>query len=190
MKCNESYPQGSYEECQLDLGHRGDHEYFGKKWARPVPAETNEDVEALLDRAERATRAWGTDERNYPVIIERTQIYVVWVEGDCEDSALKNAADGAWEMDLGKESPIDGYDEVRRVDKNELRDAVSSEMGYEFGPRLQCPDCRRQSFRREWFHDPMRKCHGPIKWLESKAPNIRYRWYRDHEAHAGRAVAS
>lgn len=29
MKCEESYPQGSYEECQLDLGHRGDHEYLG-----------------------------------------------------------------------------------------------------------------------------------------------------------------
>ena len=41
MKCNEPYPQGSYEECQLDLGHRGDHEYFGKKWARPEPAEAH-----------------------------------------------------------------------------------------------------------------------------------------------------
>ena len=56
MKCDEPYPQGSYEECQRDLGHRGDHEYFGKKWARPEPAEPDPDVEAILDRAIRETR--------------------------------------------------------------------------------------------------------------------------------------
>lgn len=190
MKCHEPYPEGSYEECQLDLGHRGDHEYFGKRWSRPEPAESDENVEVLLDRADREARAWGTEERSYPVVIERTLTYVVWVDADGEDNALKNAADDAWEMDLSKESPIDGSDEVRRLEKWERQEAFRSEMGSEFGPRIQCPDCRRQSFRREWFHDPLRKCHGPIEWHESSAPNPRYRWDRKHQSTAGTEVAA
>ena len=190
MKCSEPHPQASYEECQLDLCHRGDHEYFGKKWARPELAEPNEDIEVLLDRADRETRAWGTDERRYPVIIERTVTYVYWADAASEDDALKHTASDTWEIDLSKEVGIDCTDEVRRLEKWERHDAFRSEMGYEFGPRIECPDCHRQSFRREWFLDPMRKCHGPIKWRESKAPNIRYRWSREHEAHPGRAVGS
>ncbi|UOB09138.1 hypothetical protein MQE23_08740 [Streptomyces sp. HP-A2021] len=189
MKCEESYPQGSYEECQLDLGHRGDHEYFGKKWARPEPAEPNEDVDVLLSRAVREARAWGTEERSYPVVIERTQTYVIWVDADCEDSALKNAADDSWEIDTSKEMPIDGSDLVRRLDKFERTEAFRSEIGSEYGPRIQCPDCGRSSFRREWFHNPMRKCHGPIEWDETQAPSPRYRWYRKQQAHAGAGVA-
>jgi len=190
VKCEESYPQGSYEECQLNLGHRADHEYFGTKWARPVPAEPDPDVEAILDRAIRETRTWGAEERRYPVVVERTLTYVVWVDADCEDSALKNAADDAWEMDLGKEAPIDGSDEVRRLSDFERTESWRSEIGSEYGPRIVCPGCGRFSFRREWFHDPFRKCHGPIEWRESQAPNPRWRWSRKHEAHAGRAVTA
>jgi hypothetical protein len=190
MKCEEPYPQGSYEECQLHLGHRGDHEYFGKKWSRPEPAEPNPDVEAILDRADRETRAWGTEERSYPVVIERTLTYVIWVDADCDDNALKNAADNCWEMDTSKETPIDGSDLVRRLDKFERQEAFRSEMGHEFGPRIECPGCGRQSFRREWFHDPMRKCHGPIGWRETQAPSPRYRWSREHKAHAGWQVTA
>lgn len=189
MRCNEPYPQGTYEECNLDLGHRGDHEYYGKKWPRPEGAEPNPEIQAILDRAIHEARAWGADERSYPVVIERTQTYVVWVEGDCEDSALKNAADDCWEMDLDKESPIDGSDEVRRLDKYERQEAIRSEYGYEYGPRIACPDCGKQSFSREWYHDPFRKCHGPIEWSEYPAPNPRYRWSRKHQAHPGTAVA-
>lgn len=190
MKCDEPYPQGSYEECNLDLGHRGDHEYYGKTWPRPVPAEPDENVDVLLSRAIRETRTWGADERRYPVVIERTQVYVVWIDADCEDNALKNAADDAWEMDLGKEMPIDGSDEVRRLDSFERTEAWRSEIGYEYGPRIQCPGCGRQAFRREWFHDPMRKCHGPIEWHEMDAVKPPYRWSRKHKAHAGRAVTA
>jgi hypothetical protein len=190
MKCAEPYPQGSYEECQLDLGHRGDHAYFDTKWARPEPAEPNPAVEAILDRAIRETRTWGEDERRYPVVIERTQVYVVWVDADCEDNALKDAADEPWEIDTSKEMAIDGSDHVRRLDDFERTEAWRSETGYEYGPRIQCPGCGRFSFRREWFHDPMRKCHGPIVWRETQAPNPRYRWSREHRAHPGAEVAA
>lgn len=190
MKCEERYPeQYAYEECQRDLGHSGNHDYFGKTWARPEPAEPDEDIEVLLDRADRETRAWGTEDRSYPVVIERTVTYVYWVDAASEDDALKNVASDTWEIDLSKEPGIDCADEVRRLDQFERRDAFHSEMGYEFGPRLQCPGCHRQSFRREWFHNPMRKCHGPIEWDErTAASSPRYQWYRVHKAHAGSAV--
>lgn len=175
MKCNEPYPEGSYEECRLDLGHRGDHEYFDKKWARPEPAEPDPAVEALLDRAISEARVWGVEERKFPVVIERTLTYVYWVDADCEDDALKNAADDSWEIDLAKEQPIDGSDHVRRLDEFERRDAFQSEMGYEFGPKLPCPDCGRFSFRREWYHDPYRKCHGPIAWHKNPGALRAYR---------------
>ncbi|MFB6619437.1 hypothetical protein ACFC5H_09080 [Streptomyces rochei] len=166
MKCNEPYPQGSYEECRLDLGHTGDHEYFDKKWSRPEPADPDPAVEALLDQAAREARVWGVGERKFPVVIERTLTYVLWVDADCEDNALLNAADDSWETDLSKETPTNGSDEVRRLDEFERQDAFESEMGREFGPQIQCPGCRRLSFRREWFHDPYRKCHGPIAWRQ------------------------
>lgn len=190
MKCEEPYPQGTYEECQLDLGHRGDHEYFGKTWSRPEPAEPNPAVEEILDRAIRETRTWGENERRYPVVIERTQVYVVFVDADCEDNALKDAADEPWEIDTSKEMAIDGSDHVRRLDEFERTETWRSEIGYEYGPRIQCPGCGKQSFRREWFHNPYRKCHGPIVWRESGAPNPRYRWSREHQAHPGKQVAA
>lgn len=190
MKCEESYPQGSYEECQLDLGHRGDHEYFDKKWPRLVPAEPNEDITDLLDRADRETRAWGTDERSYPVVIERTLTYVVWVDADCEDNALQDAAYEPWEIDTDKETPIDGSDLVRRLTGFERTETFRSEIGYEYGPRIECPGCGRSSFRRMWYHNPLRKCHGPIVWEETRAPNPRYRWCRKQEAHAGWQVSA
>jgi hypothetical protein len=190
VKCEEPYPQGTYEECNLDLGHRGDHEYYGKKWARPVPAEPDPAVEAILDRAIRETRTWGAGERRYPVVIERTQVYVVWVDADCEDNALKDAADEPWEIDTSKETPIDGSDHVRRLTEFERTEAWRGEMGSQYGPWIQCPGCGRLAFRREWRHDPMRKCHGPIEWDETRAPNPRYRWYRRSRAHAGAGVAA
>jgi hypothetical protein len=166
MKCEETYPEGSYEECRLDLGHRGDHEYFDIKWARPEPAEPDSAVEALLNRAAREARLWGAKDRKFPVVIERTMTYVYWVDADCEDDALKDVDDGAWEIDLDKSDPIDGSDHVRRLDEFERRAAFESEMGFEFGPRIQCPDCHRLAFRREWYHDPYRKCHGPLVWRQ------------------------
>jgi hypothetical protein len=190
VKCNEPYPQGSYEQCTRDLCHNGDHEYFGKKWPRLVPAEPNEDVDVLLSRADRETRAWGTDERSYPVVIERTVTYVYWVDASSEDHALKSVASDTWEIDLSKETGLDCSDEVRRLDKFEWEEAFRSEIGYEYGPRIQCPGCGRSSFRREWFHDPMRKCHGPIEWRETQAPNPHYRWSREHKAHAGQQATA
>lgn len=190
MKCNEPYPQGSYEECRLDLGHRGDHEYFDTKWSRPEPARPNEDVEAILDRADHETRAWGTEDRSYPVIIERTQVYVYWVDAETEDKALLYVNNNCWEISLDKEQPVNGWDEVRRVDDMERRDAFSNEQCGFIGPRIACPDCGNLSMRREWNHNPLRKCHGSIEWIEVTAPiSPRYQWRRKHEAHAGAVAA-
>ena len=181
MNCDEQlYSDGddySYRDCQLKLGHEGPHEYFGEKFARPVPSgELDPKVADLIQKAADKRRVWGLDERQWPIVVEVTSVYVIKAPGETEDEALAYWDDGGDFPDLDGEQAIDGSYEIRRADKYQ-RDSLRSYTG--FGPLIACPDCGKQAMRRSWLHNPLRKCHGPIKWRESKAPSLHYRYSRE-----------
>ncbi|MEU0691932.1 hypothetical protein [Streptomyces uncialis] len=182
MNCAEPHPEDSITECRLDLGHAGSHEYFSTRWPRLAPAGLDDDVAELIERGVAATRSWG-DDRAYPVIVEQTTTFVVWQHGESEDDALKRAHSNAWELNLSGEHAIDGGTSVRRADKWQRRDALDQGR---IGPEVACPDCGRTAFRREWFHDPYYRCHGPIEWTGS--PLRPRREFRSASVHT--AVAS
>ncbi|WP_424863075.1 hypothetical protein [Streptomyces sp. MMS24-I29] len=93
--------------------------------------------------------------------------------------ALEYWADGGDYPDLDGEQAIDGGFEIRRVDRWQR----GSLAGALIGPEIQCPGCRKLAMRREWFHDPFRKCHGPIQWRENtNASSLRRRYRREHRA--------
>ncbi|MFE5090639.1 hypothetical protein ACFRCI_09590 [Streptomyces sp. NPDC056638] len=181
MKCEEQlYNDGedySFRDCQLQLGHSGDHEYFGQKYPRPVPAEPNPDVADLIEQAARKRGAWGLDEVKWPIVVEVTSVYVIKVPGATEDEALQ-----VWEdeyPDLDGEQAIDGGFEIRRIDHWQR----GSLTGAPIGPEIACPDCGKQAMRREWFHDPYRRCHGPIEWHENThARTLQWRYRREFKA--------
>ena len=166
MKCGETLPGASnwYKACTLDLGHRGQHDYCGQRWSRPELAEPDWDVEQLLeDTAPRD--AYGLAERSYPVIVTETVTRVLWVEAENEDQALKYWGDDPTDLDLRDTEVLDGSLEFERADKYQRDSAFqSARHGNKVGPQIACPDCARTAFRRAWFHDPYRKCHGPITW--------------------------
>ncbi|MFD6281251.1 hypothetical protein ACFWFI_37665 [Streptomyces sp. NPDC060209] len=181
MTCDEPlYPAGesySYRDCQLELGHHGDHDYFGEKFPRPVPAEPDPNVEELLKQAATRRNTWGMDERQWPIVVEVTSVYVIKATGATEDEALAYWQDEY--PDLDGEQAIDGGFEVRRADHYQR----ASLLGAPIGPVIACPDCGKQAMRREWFHDPYRKCHGPIEWRENvHARTLQWRYSREHRA--------
>lgn len=179
MKCAESYPDGSYQECQLDLGHRGDHEYVGIKWARLEPAEPNEAVAELLENSIPA-RVYGVNERSYPVLVEATTTYVVWVDAETEDDALAYWADDPTDLRLDGLTAIDGSLEIQRLDRWQRQDAFRSRQQQQgIGPRIACPDCGALAMLREWHHKPLRKCHGPIEWRETRSDCLEWRYRRE-----------
>jgi hypothetical protein len=180
MNCDEQlYGDGddySYRDCQLKLGHEGAHEYFGQKFARPVPSgELDPKVADLIQKAAEKRGAWGLDERQWPIVVEVTNVYIIKAPGETEDEALKFWGDGDY-PDLDGEQAIDGSFDVRRADKYELS---ANQPCSPFGPLIACPDCGKQAMQREWLHNPLRKCHGPIKWRESKAPSLTWRYSRE-----------
>ncbi|MFF2405758.1 hypothetical protein [Streptomyces sp. NPDC058092] len=179
MKCEEQHPDGTYQECQLDLGHTRDHEYFGTTWARPVPAEPDPDVADLIERAARKSHAWDLDEVKWPIVVEVTSVYVIKAPGATEDEALKYWADSDEYPDVDGEQAIDGGFEIRRVDRWQR----GSLTGAPIGPEIACPDCGEQAMRRKWFHNPFRKCHGPIEWRENThARTLQWRYRREFKA--------
>ncbi|QCX81161.1 hypothetical protein C9F11_37890 [Streptomyces sp. YIM 121038] len=181
MRCDEPYEGNEYTGCTKDLGHPGDHEYYGKQWPRPVKAgELTDDVLALIPDQ------WDVDERGYYLAFEVTNVYPIKVGAESEDDALRQYDDYVDLPDFNRETAIDGSVEVRRPTQYER----SGMTGAPIGPVIACPGCGKQAMQRSWFHNPLRKCHGPIKWRETRAPSPRWRWSRDHEAHAGQAVAS
>ncbi|MFJ4852434.1 hypothetical protein [Streptomyces sp. NPDC088730] len=184
MKCDEplSLPgeDYSYRDCQLELGHAGDHDYLGQKFPRPVPGEgLDPEIANLIDQAA-GRRAYDLHERQWPIVVEVTTVYVIKAPGGTEDEALKYWADGGDYPDLDGEQAIDGSFDIRRVDYFE-RSALAPTSP--FGPVIACPGCNAQAMRREWFHDPFRKCHGPIEWRENvHARTPRYRYSREFKA--------
>lgn len=181
MKCDEPYEGNEFEGCLKELGHAGDHERFRTRWPRPVPAgELSDEVLALIPSR------YDIDERDYYLVFEVTSVYLIKVTGESEDDALKQYSDYADMPDFSRESPIDGDVSVRRPTQYER----SMNTGAPIGPVIACPDCGKQAMTRSWYHDPYRKCHGPIEWRETRASSPSWRWSRKHEPHGGRAVAS
>ena len=173
MKCGEPKPGDSWRECDKDLKHSGPHEYLGESWHRPEPSEPNPDVEALLDRT-RPDRSWGLDERRYPIVVVETITRVLWVDAENEDDAIAYWANDYSDIDLDGTRVLDGELEFRRLEEFERSGLRSMPLG----PVIACPECGDLSMTRSWYHNPLRKCHGPIEWTETKAPNPKYRWSR------------
>jgi hypothetical protein len=182
MKCGEPMPGGSYQTCDRDLKHSGDHGYLRDRWPRLQPAEPNEDVREFLEDAIPAN-AWGVDERSYPIIVTETVTRVLWVDAENEDKALAYWADGGDFPSLENTEVLDGYLEFDRPDEFQRQEAFRAKrFEAKIGPLVPCPDCGKQAFRREWMHDPMRKCHGPIEWRETPSKDPRFRWRREYKS--------
>lgn len=184
MKCDEPlYEEGeeySSRDCQLELGHRGAHDYFGRTFPRPAVTGLAPEIEELLQRAAEKRGAWGVNERQWPIVVEVTNVYVIKAPGETEDDALAYWADSGDYPDLSGEQAIDGSFEIRRADRYE-RDGIRGYVG--FGPEIACPDCGRTAMQRSWHHNPFRKCHGPIEWREyAHVKDLRWRYRRDHKA--------
>lgn len=181
MNCDEPlYRDGedySSRDCQLKLGHSGDHDYFGEKFPRLELAEPDPDITNLIDAAAHKRGIWGLDEVQWPIVVEVTTVYVIKAPGATEDEALANYSDEY--PDLDGEHAIDGSFEVRRLDNWQHRDTLGTGS---FGPYIQCSGCGKLAMKREWYHNPLRKCHGPIQWHETQAPSLRYRYSREHKA--------
>ncbi|MFD9567713.1 hypothetical protein [Streptomyces sp. NPDC059994] len=178
MKCADPKPDGTYEECDRDLGHSGDHAYLNRRWPRLTPAEPDWDVQELLDAA-LPRDAWGVQERSYPVVVIETVAKVIWVDAENQDRALGYYEDDWSDVPLSGADTISADLEFRRPDRFELKEALEARRsGVKVGPLVACPDCGVTAFCREWFHKPLRRCHGPIEWRENSratSPSWRYR---------------
>lgn len=181
MNCGEPlYLDGetySSRDCQSELGHPGAHDYLGKKFPRPAVTDgLDPEISDLIDQATRDHGAYGLDERQWPVVVEVTNTYVVWVDAETEDEALAWWADDQCDLDLSNQPPIDGSMEIQRADRWQ-REAAFQDGGH-VGPKVACPGCGKLAMSRKWFHNPFRKCHGQIEWRENasaRAPQYRYR---------------
>ncbi|MFS4103846.1 hypothetical protein [Streptomyces sp. PD-S100-1] len=176
-------PGGSYQTCDRELKHSGDHGYLNQWWPRPEPAEPDYDVWEILDNT--APRdAWGLQGRSFPIIVTETVTRVLWVDAETEDDALAYWEDDV--PDLKGTEVLDAYLEYERPDAHQRQDALKAAgYGRKIGPQVACPDCGKESFRREWFHDPYRKCHGPIVW-KTNALGRAQREYQSTPAHSTR----
>lgn len=182
MKCSEPYPGGSYQECQRDLGHSGKHDYLGTTWSRPAAAEPNPEVADLLERSV-PPRTFGVDERSYPIVVVETRTHIVWVDAESEDQALAYWADDYCDLNLDSADTIDGDLEFQRPDRWQRQEAAQHRHhGKTVGPQIACPDCGAVDVRREWFHNPYRKCHGPIEWRQTNAAKLQWRYRREFKA--------
>ena len=184
MKCDEElYRDGeeySSRDCQLELGHAGAHEYFGEKFPRPeASGELDPEITDLIEKAA-GNRAWDLDERQWPIVVEVTSVYVIKAPGATEDEALKYWAGSGDYPNVDGEHCIDGGFEYRRLDHWQRSDAFGTSP---VGPRIQCPGCGELAMRREWYHNPLRKCHGPIQWRENvHARSLNWRYSREFKA--------
>jgi hypothetical protein len=189
MKCASPYPDGSYQECQLDLGHSGQHTYPGLKWPRLEPAELDPAIADLLDET-MPPRTWGVDERSYPVVVVATTVYIKWVDAESEDKALAYWADDPTDLGLDNADSIDCSLEIQRPDQWQRQDALrATRLENKVGPLVKCPGCDAQALRREWMHNPLRKCHGPIEWRQIGNGRA-YREYRSTPVHYARQAVS
>ncbi|MET9304949.1 hypothetical protein ABZX68_06370 [Streptomyces cellulosae] len=166
MKCGEPMPGSSYRTCDRNLRHNGDHSYLGDRWPRLVPAEPDWRIHELLEDAMSRSRTY-TEGPSYPVIVTETVTRVIWVEAENEDEALAYYADDYTDVPLQDSEVLDADLEFERPDKYQREAAFRSACsGNRVGPLVACPGCGATAFRRAWFHNPYRKCHGPIQWRQ------------------------
>lgn len=181
MKCGEPNPGKTYADCDLELKHRGDHSYLGQRWPRLQPNEPNWDVRELLD-SQTLRDAWGVMERSFPIIVTETVTRVIWVEAETEDQALAYWGDDPTDLPSDGEV-LDGSVEFERPAPWQRQAAFrANRFESNIGPLVICPGCGAEAFRREWMHNPMRKCHGPIEWRETPSTNPRYQWRREFKS--------
>lgn len=173
MKCEEPLFEGgqkySYYNCVLDLRHSEAHEDVrGRKYPRTIPLGLDEDLNDLITEGHNVSHdLYNLDDREYPVIVETVTRYVLWVSAPSEDDALAYY-DDPYDLSLQNEVAIGGSIETQRIDHHDRHDALTSRHhGEKVGPKVACPDCGKLAFRRAWFHDPYRRCHGPIAWRRS-----------------------
>lgn len=196
MKCEEplfqedtAYP---LYYCLRDLRHPGDHEDArGRRYPRVVACGLDEDLNDLITAGHNVGRdLYDLDEREFPVVVETTTRYVVWVSAESEDDALHYVGDDPTDLELSHYQAIDGDIEVQRMDRHLVTEAYASRHhGSKIGPEIACPDCGALAFRREWFHDPYRRCHGPIQWRESRIGRPR-RDFHATPVHTPKAVTA
>lgn len=181
MKCGEPKPGGSYQDCDRELKHSGDHSYLGRSWPRLKPAAPNWDVNELLDD-QTPQQAWGVMERSFPIVVTETVTRVIWVEAENEDQALAYWGNDPTELPSGGEV-LDCSLEFERPELWQRQAAFTpNRIESKIGPLIVCPECGAEAFRREWVHNPMRKCHGPIQWRETSHSNPRWQWRREYQA--------
>lgn len=182
MKCGEPQPGSSYKACDSELKHRTDHTYLNERWPRLQPNEPDWDVQELLDN-QTPRDAWGVMDRSFPIIVTETVTRVLWVDAETEDKALAYWGDGGDYPSLDGIEVLDGYLEFERPDKYQRQAAFrANRLESKIGPLVICPGCGAQAFRREWMHNPMRKCHGPIEWRETQSKNPSYQWRREFKS--------
>ncbi|NUU22919.1 MAG: hypothetical protein HOV68_15620 [Streptomycetaceae bacterium] len=180
MNCDEPYEGNEYEGCMKPVGHAGDHERYGTRWPRPVPSgELSDRVLKLIPGG------WGSDEREFFLAFEVTNVYLVPVCAESEDEALEMYSDYADLPDFNRYDAVDGDVSVRRPSFDERVGMT----GAPIGPQIACPGCGALAMRRSWYHRPLRKCHGPIGWTTWTAASGRLVASRKHEAHAGAVAA-
>lgn len=173
MKCGEPKPGDSWRECDQELKHSGPHRYLNESWPRVTASVGDLDVRSLLDET-RPANAWGLEQRRFPIVVVETVTRVLWVDAESEDDAIAYWANDYSDIDLNEGTVLDGDLEFRRLEAFE-RDGLRS---MPLGPAIACPECGDLAMARSWYHNPLRKCHGPIEWTETKAPNPKYRWRR------------
>jgi len=180
MKCGEPKPGSTYQTCDKDLFHSGNHTYLGDRWPRVVPDGLDEDVDVLLSRAAREAGRWGVEERSFPIVVTETVTRVIWVEAEDEDHALAYWGDDPTDLPSGGEA-LDFSVEFERPAPWQRQAAFTpNRIESKIGPLVACPGCGAVALRREWLHNPMRKCHGPIEWRETQNSNPRWRWRREY----------
>lgn len=178
MKCGEPKPGDSWRSCERDLKHPGGHKYLNDTWPRLVPDGLDWDVQELLDTAA-PRNAYGLMERSFPIVVTETTTRVIWVDAEDEDEALAYYADDYADVPLKDAEVLAGDLEFERPDKWQRQEAFrANRFESKIGPLVPCPDCGKQAFRREWYHDPYRKCHGPIDWRTVRTG----RAYREHHS--------
>lgn len=181
MKCGEPKPGSSYATCDSDLKHRGDHTYLNDRWPRVQPAEPDWDVLQLLEDAIPAT-AWGIDERSFPIVVTETITRVIWVDAENEDQALAYWGEDPTDLPDGGEVLDASFEFERPAPWQRQAAFKANRFESKIGPLVPCPDCGAEAFRREWIHNPMRKCHGPIEWRETPSQNPRFQWRREYKS--------
>jgi hypothetical protein len=182
VKCGEPNPGKTYADCDLELKHHGDHSYLGQRWPRLQPNEPDLDIDVLLSRAAREAGVWGVEERSFPIIVTETVTRVIWVDAETEDQALAYWGDDPTDLPSDGEV-LDGSVEFERPALWQRQAAFRANRSEsKIGPLAICPGCGAQAFRREWMHNPMRKCHGPIEWRETRSTNPSYRWRREFKS--------